>query len=583
MRIIFAAILAGLSLSVNAALSEAEKNLLTSSISVDSAAQMGKANDAEGLARIIALGDANLVSSFSRAMPRADPLPPAIESLIVKHFDDPRVGAALRAMAIRYQTRALFDLFYTAARDTYQNRDPVFEYILRTDQPGIEEAILRLSPRFPTTTFSPYPALAFLGARKYLGAVDPLIAALALDDRGNGTGPALYLLLHYDSPEVWRKTSDGIERMHGEGKLTDNAYKRDRTEVDALLKDPQAAMARGRKEQNMKALNERRSQLYQVMSDANRLRSEPARYVEAQVKYLARLDEFASGLNDPWVNSEVARDYTNLGLYALLTANDPKAAVTFLDKAAKGRDGLGAVALADTLEQLGDKAAAIRAYQAALTVANDTSVLPKPFGTPVPGDNMNEFWRSWFTAEIDYLRTGRTFRGPVTEPAITGFWSFVQLSRSNVSTYFQALSSARVVTSTPGYGAMGLTSNVLTREDWPAVAEIYRNASRPEQAQWLAQFPASRISLLIAMREISALGDPAAILSGFARHDPSGFWTTIVMGTVAYHESHGRDGALDDGVAKLVPGMAAPGQPNPLAVAARRYLQARGLRVAEKQ
>jgi len=581
MRILLAVLLAGLSLLANAALTEAEKNLLTSSVSADGAAQMGRANDAAGLERIIALGDPNLVSSFSRGMSRADPLPPAIESLVVRNFDDPRVGAALRAMAIRYQTRALFDKFYAVAQATYQNRDPVFEYILRTDQPGIDEAILRLAPKFPVTPYSGNAALQFLGQRRYPGAVDPLIAALAADDRGNGYGPTLNILLHYNSPEVWRRTSDGIERMHGEGKLTDGAYKRARSELDAALANPETRAASNRKEEVMRALNAQRGALYQESNEAARLRTEPARYVEAQAKYLAKLDAFATSLKDPAANYEVARDYTNLGLYALLTANDPKAAVTFLEKAARDRDGFGTMALADTLEHLGDKAAAIRAFEAALAMASETNGPTKPFGTPVPGDNMNEFWRSWFAAEIEYLRSGRPFRGRVTEPAITGFWSFVQLSHSDVSTYFHALSSAKVTASTPGYGSVGLTNNALTRDDWPKVAEILRNASRPEQAPWVAQFPASRISLLIAMREISAIGDPAAILSAFARHDPSGFWTTIALGTVAYHESHGRDGALDDGVAKLLPGMAAPGQPNPLAVAARRYMQARGLRVAE--
>ncbi len=91
------------------------------------------------------------------------------------------------------------------------------------------------------------------------------------------------------------------------------------------------------------------------------------------------------------------------------------------------------------------------------------------------------------------------------------------------------------------------------------------------------------MSLLISIGEVSALDDPAAILSRLARDDPSGFWTAIIMGTVDYHESHDRDDALDDGVAVLLPGMAAPTKPKPLAVAAKRYMQSQGLRVAEKK
>jgi hypothetical protein len=67
------------------------------------------------------------------------------------------------------------------------------------------------------------------------------------------------------------------------------------------------------------------------------------------------------------------------------------------------------------------------------------------------------------------------------------------------------------------------------------------------------------------------------------RNDPGGYWTTIILGTIAYHEAHGRDGALEDGVADAMTGMAAPGSPNALALAARQYLQSRGLRAVERR
>lgn len=328
----------------------------------------------------------------------------------------------------------------------------------------------------------------------------------------------------------------------------------------------------------MRALRVRRGELSGAMNEAARLRSEPARYIEAQAKYLRSLDAFAAGLEDPWVDYDIAREYTSLGLFALMRANDPGAAVRFLEKAAKGGEAVGAVAFADTLEQgVNDKPGAIRAYQAALARATKPSGPISPFGGP--GYPLEEFAEAWFTAEIEYLRTGKPFRGRVSELAIQGFWSFIMSSSSNTSTYGQVLSTA--VISTPAYGSYGLGNTLSTRAEWPDVAEMYRKASRPESASWLAQFPKSRMSFIVTMREVSALGDPAAILSRLARDDPSGYWTTILLGTVAYHETYDRDGALDDQVAKLLPGMAAPGNPNPLAVAARRYTQSRGLRVAE--
>jgi tetratricopeptide (TPR) repeat protein len=580
MRFLAATILLCVSFLANAALSEAEKNLLSSSISADRAAEMGKANDAAGLARIIALGDPGLVSSFGRAMPRVEPLPPAIESQVLAHFDDPRVGAALRAMAIRYQTRALFNRFYAVAEKAYQDRDPVFEYLLRTDQPGIDEAVLKLAPRFPTRgPGSLNPALDFLGKRKYPGAVDALIAALGADDRGNGYSPALSLLLHY-------------ERMHGDGRLIDTGYKQARSQLDAALKDPPAAVARLRREENTSAYYKRAGELYPLAADAAKVRADPPRYLEAQAKYVAGLDAFAATLDDARVDVLVAFEYTGLGMFALLRANDPKAAVPFFEKAAKHGDPVGAVALADTLEQgLGDKPAAIRAYQAALAAATEEKGHVGPFGTM--GDPKNEFWRAWFSAEIEYLQTGKPFRGRVSEPAITGFWGFVQSSKISMSIYSRIFNEAtpprptvttpaRNPASAPGHASFGIVDDGLFRSDWEKVAGKYRSAAAPEQAGWLGQLPASRMSLVVSMRELSALGDPAAILSQLAHDDPSGFWTTIILGTVDYHESHGRDGALDDGVATYLPGMAAPAQPNPLAVAAKRFMQSRDMRVRAK-
>ena len=90
--------------------------------------------------------------------------------------------------------------------------------------------------------------------------------------------------------------------------------------------------------------------------------------------------------------------------------------------------------------------------------------------------------------------------------------------------------------------AIGSFDDSTVRGDWEKVAQSTRNATGPEAAEWLAKLPPSRMSLLVSLWEVSALDDPAAILSQMARDDPSGFWTAILLGSVDYHESHGRDG-----------------------------------------
>ena len=101
----------------------------------------------------------------------------------------------------------------------------------------------------------------------------------------------------------------------------------------------------------------------------------------------------------------------------------------------------------------------------------------------------------------------------------------------------------------------------------------------------LAKVPASRLALILTMRHISALPDADAILREFARSDPSGYWTTVTLGTVAYHEGRGVEGrqeALANGVAQALPGMMDEGAPNALAAAAKRHLQSRNLRIVKQ-
>ena len=300
------------SLHASAALTEAEKNLLTSSISAESATQMGKANDAVGFARIIALGDPELVTSFSRGMNHAEPLPPAIESQIVAHFDDPRVGprcgrwrfaisrepssnASIRPRRRHTRTgiRSSIHPAHGPTRHRRGNPSPVAEVS------GVNVLAL--------------PGTAISRQAQSPGAVDPLIAALALDDQGKGTGPALYLLLHYDSPEVLRKTSEAVERMHADGRLTDNAYKRDRSELDTALKNPDGEATRHRREGHG-GVSAARGELNPLSAEAFHLRSDPPRYIVAQATYVAALDAFATKLGDPAVTAQVSFEYMRLGM-----------------------------------------------------------------------------------------------------------------------------------------------------------------------------------------------------------------------------------------------------------------------------
>ena len=113
-----------------APLTEAEKKLLSSSVTESTARELGKSGDTAALERIIAIGDPQLVHMYfiglEGTVGREMLMPPAIEALVVKHYDNPRVGERLWSSQLNYQTRALFDLHYARAKVAYLKDDPVF-------------------------------------------------------------------------------------------------------------------------------------------------------------------------------------------------------------------------------------------------------------------------------------------------------------------------------------------------------------------------------------------------------------------------------------------------------------------------
>jgi tetratricopeptide (TPR) repeat protein len=578
----------GFSVSAPAALTEAEKQLLLSGMSTAAAEELGKTADAAGLERIVAIGDPNLVAAFSTGLARAriELMPPAIEALVLKHFDNPQVGEAMRRVPPRYQTRALFDRYYAVAKAAYRSNDPVFEQILRTDQPGIDDALLQIAPRFPTRPGADLnPVIAYVGRRKHPGAVEPLFAALDSSFANNAQyNTPFNLLLDYESPDIWRRVGTVLDRIERDKGDSEQALSRYRRQLNVQLSDPEGYLARKRGAGTRVEFARKRQALTPLANSANAVRSEPRRYVEEQAKYLAAVEAIAAEFHADDIDYTVAGEYSALGVFARFQAHDAALAIRFLEKGAKGRAALGQIALADTYEfELRDKAAAIRAYQAALDTASQSMPGITPYS--IAGQAQNEFWKGWFNAEIEYLKTGQPFRGRIPEGAISGFWSLLPIWYNNgtgVVPGWPAVNRS-VVISAPAYSGVGLNPRGTQAPDWPSIGNVYAATSMSDVPQKLAALPASRLTLFVTLKHISAMNDPALILKELARQDPSGYWTTIILGTVAFHEAHGRDGALADGVADALPGMAAPGRPNALARAADQYLKRRELRPVDNK
>lgn len=578
----WAGVVCVLGLGVAAApLTEAEKQLLNSSMSASTAEEYGKASDAAGLERIIAIGDPDLVRTFDTGMQRSriEVMPPAVEALVVKHFDDPRVGTALRGMQPRYQARALFDLHYARLKATYRSDEPSFQQILRTDQPGVDEPLLQIAARFPVGPYQFNAALTFVGMRKHASAVPALLATLGAN-KDQPTG-AVYLLANYPSAEVWRQTLAQLDRLRGEGRLTEGAYGAARRQIDPLLANPDVAIARLKGQEELARFAKKRDALVPQAALIEPLKkSAPRQYVEQQARYLEQLDAIAAETGDEGAY-QVAVEYGRLGLFTRFLLREPALAMRFLEKSAKGHDLIGQVALADTFQfEMRDTAAAIRAYQQALATASE----PKPRGRNVPygqpGTSMNEFWKAWLAEEIEYLRTGKPFQARVAEPVIRGFWEAMGVWKREAVPVFPEWPAPMTYISR--LSAAGAAGPVIAARRESELKTLDRN----ELPARLARVPASRLALFITLRFISAAPDADTTLRELKRNDPSGYWTTLALGTVAFYEGRGdagRDEASRNGLVDAMPGMLMPERPNVLATAAQRYLKESKLGPVEKK
>jgi len=575
-----------------AQITESERRLLQGAITVGAATESGKAADAAALERIVALGDPELVRAFSRGLDvaRVEQMPADIEAIVVRHFDDPRVGAALRALSPRYRTRKLFDLQYARVQAAFKADEPSFKEILRTDQPGIDEDLMRIADKFPVPRDELPPVLIFVGTRHHPAAIAALVASIDQGYKVLGRVAPMHnrplgLLLEYPDAGVWRRAGEELERMKREGRVTDEAYAAGKQQVDRALADPELTLARMRARDARVQFEKRRAALGvgSVRIDAMRDES-PRMYADQQAKYLARLDEIAREIGDEGVAYDVADQYFTLGMMVRFQLRDAREAVTYLEKAAAYHHAMAQVALADTYQlELNDRNAALAAYERALA---EVTTQPKGrlfFPYSPQGNRMNDFWRAWLAQEVEFVRTGKPSQGRIPENVIGGFFDALY---GNAGYFIDVFANdipldLREVQAFPGMRISPRSRLMPPAGDWSDVEASLGRVEKAGLAEKLAKLPPSRLYLFVSLRPVSALS-AAEILRYLARNDPSGYWTTCLLGTVSYLDSRGaerRELAVRTGAAQLLPGMAATGKPNALSSAATQFLATRGLRV----
>jgi tetratricopeptide (TPR) repeat protein len=575
-----------------AQLTEGERRLLQGAITVGAANESGKAADAAALERIVALGDPELVRAFSRGLDtaRVEQMPADLEAIVIRHFDDQRVGAALRALFPRYRTRKLFDLHYARLQGAFKADEPSFKEILRTDQPGIDEDLMRIADKFPVARDELPPVPIFVGTRHHPAAIPALVASIDPGYRVLGRVPPMHnrplgLLLEYPDVGVWRRAGDELERLKREGRVTDEAYAAGRQQIDRALADPELTLARMRARDARVQFEKRRAALGVASVRIDALRDEsPRMYADQQAKYLARLDEIAREIGDEGVAYDVADQYFTLGMMVRFQLRDPREAVTYLEKAAAYHHAMGQVALADTYQlALNDRNAALAAYERALA---EVTTQPKGrlfFPYSPQGNRMNDFWRAWLAQEVEFMRTGKPFQGRIPENVIAGFFDALY---GNAGYFIDAFGADVPLDTREVQGFAGMRVAPSARlappaRDWSDVEASFDRVDKTGLAGKLAKLPPSRLYLFVSLRPVSALS-AADILRYFARNDPSGYWTTCLLGTVSYLDSRAaerRELAVRTGAAQLMPGMAASGKPNALSSAASQFLASRGLRV----
>ena len=171
------------------------------------AQRLGREQSLEGLETIVAARNVDLFAAYERgwrevsAGKRPQPLPPAIEALIIRNYQDPVMGPALRTLCSAnwtpYQTRELFDLMFAewrsgkVRRSTYDIRDAV----LKTSLAGIEAPLLEwLQARDPPTMEDFKQIIGFLGRRHYEPAIPLLVSLQSKPDRSVAYAASIALL-----------------------------------------------------------------------------------------------------------------------------------------------------------------------------------------------------------------------------------------------------------------------------------------------------------------------------------------------------------------------------------------------------
>ena len=163
----------------------------------DLAHRLGREMSLDGLETIVAARNVDLFAQYERGWREVtsnrkpqEPLPPQFEALIIKHYQDPVMGPALRTLCsanwTHYQTRQLFDLMFAEWRsgNVRPSSYPIRDAVLHTELQGIEPPLAEWiqAPDKPQME-DLKQIIGFLGRRRYEPAIPVFAGYLRNPDR----------------------------------------------------------------------------------------------------------------------------------------------------------------------------------------------------------------------------------------------------------------------------------------------------------------------------------------------------------------------------------------------------------------
>ena len=293
----------------------------------------------------------------------------------------------------------------------------------------------------PLGKYAVRPYIALIRGRREIEGVPDLIAYLRSDPAvpGGFHQAALEALLDFDSPEVWQRTREEIEREHASGQLADQAYQFASRQLDERLRDPAQFSARKRVQERAAAEEHERDDECQrrtaaLSQMAPLQREDPRRYVEERAAYLAGLEGAAKAApareRQLCPRMQLAHQYSALAGFARFAVKDPARSLALYEQALE-LEGAGEsegtwVTRLDVADlyawDLHDPPRAIQQYEK----ARDDVRLKAQSNRPNEVSEILGTWlQRWLDQQIRYLQTGKPFVGPVDRSDVAGAFTMI--------------------------------------------------------------------------------------------------------------------------------------------------------------